>query len=200
MREETKRKEDAVVETTRRPLHLNAQTVDEMTKRVTPLPLSIDAFESIKRAMLIWSNPTIFEVSVEQFIKKIGHVVKGFPDHRPNLPMVLLRKRLIAEEARETIDALDEIIGRLEVSEQPLDDVLLAELLDGLCDSIYVLVGTALSLGLPLRAAFEEVHRSNMTKSGQSKIDVGEKSGIKGPDFTPPDLVSIIREASGRAR
>lgn len=70
----------------------------------------------------------------------------GFPDD----DRVALRRSLIEEEVGETLAALE------------ARDIV--EVADGIADSIVVLVGTALELGIDLTAVWHEVHRSNMTK------------------------------------
>lgn len=70
----------------------------------------------------------------------------------------------------------------------------LVEVADGIADSIYVLVGTAISYGIPIDRIFREVHRSNMTKTAIKAMD-GHKYGTKtpkGPDYIPPDIAGIL--------
>ena len=62
-----------------------------------------------------------------------------------------LRYKLIQEESNELLDAIE-------------DNDLVA-IADGIADLLYVTFGTALAYGLPIKEVFEEVHRSNMTKS-----------------------------------
>lgn len=87
----------------------------------------------------------------------------------------LLRAHLMCEELSEILDAL-----------LRCDEV---GLLDGLADLEYVTTGTAVTFGLPLDAAFIEVHRSNMTK----KVTVGSRIRDKGEDYSPPDIEGVIR-------
>lgn len=84
----------------------------------------------------------------------------------------IFRARLIVEEFRELLEAMRE--G---------DEVETADAITDLC---YVVVGTAVSFGLPLDALFAEVHRSNMTK------DPGALKPVKGASFSPPDLRNIL--------
>lgn len=68
--------------------------------------------------------------------------------------------------------------------------------LDGVADLIYTVIGTAVTFSLPLSLAFEEVHRSNMTKTlrvGNSKEAMKLE---KGPDYTPPDLLGVINSGA----
>lgn len=68
------------------------------------------------------------------------------------------------------------------------------EILDAICDSIYVLIGLALQFDFDLDGAFREVHRSNMSKLGEDGKPIKREDGkiLKGPNFTPPDLTSYI--------
>lgn len=61
---------------------------------------------------------------------------------------------------------------------------------DALGDLVYVVHGTALSLGIDLEPVVEEIHRSNMTKSRQK--DEGGKIQ-KGPGYTPPDIAGVLK-------
>lgn len=91
-------------------------------------------------------------------------------------PGAVSRGHFLKEEARETAEALaaDDLIGTI----------------DGLCDLLYVVYGTAVSIGLNLDPFFEEVHRSNMTKTPN-----GNGKAIKGPNYSPPDLARVLRES-----
>lgn len=90
----------------------------------------------------------------------------------------LLRAHLILEETAEAIKGLairDEV-----------------ELLDGLADSIYVLVGTAVAFDLPLPEAFKEVCWSNMTKDTRRDTVADIRLRKKGDSFQPPKLKQIL--------
>ncbi len=70
----------------------------------------------------------------------------------------------------------------------------LVELADAICDLVYVLVGTAVSYGIPFDRCFAEVQRSNMSKLGEDGEPIVREDGkiLKGPNFSKPDLHSII--------
>lgn len=95
----------------------------------------------------------------------------------------LYRAHLILEEASEVLAALAE---RNEI-----------ELADALGDLIYVVLGTAATYDIPLMEVFDEVHRSNMTKS-RSKKDPRMKAGKKRSAYSPPDIKQAIQ--AGRDR
>lgn len=94
-----------------------------------------------------------------------------------------LRINLLAEELDELKEALEE------------GDLL--ETLDALIDLQYVLDGAFLSFGLQelKQAAFDEVHRSNMSKLGADGKPIRRESDgkiLKGPDYFKPDLAQFL--------
>ena len=62
-------------------------------------------------------------------------------------------------------------------------------MIDSLCDLLYVTYGTAVEMGIDLQPFFEEVHKSNMTKT--SDKDSGGKI-MKGPNFVAPDIKKYL--------
>lgn len=94
----------------------------------------------------------------------------------------LLRIKLIREE-------LDEL-------EQALAAGDVVETLDALTDLQYVLDGAYLQLGFAnvKSAAFNEVHRSNMSKLGPDGKPIRREDGkvLKGAGYTPPYLVQFV--------
>ncbi len=118
---------------------------------------------------------------VAHFHETYGQPIK----HRPNIDddeLNGLRVDLIKEEAEELEKALSE-----------RDPVAV---LDALTDLQYVLDGAYLSLGFhQLKAeALCEVHRSNMSKLDEHGKPIYRADGkvLKGPNYTPPDLKSIV--------
>lgn len=95
-----------------------------------------------------------------------------------------LRHKLIVEEVQEIKDAY--IQG---------DQV---EVADGIIDSLYVLLGTAVQLGYSdkLEAMFDEVHRSNMSKLDEHGNPILREDGkvMKSNLFSKPDLLSILTQ------
>lgn len=84
-----------------------------------------------------------------------------------------LRMHLILEEAYETCVAIAE--GNK------------VKTLDGLCDLMYVTIGTALTFKLPLELGWVEVQKSNM-----SKMPSDVRCSDKGPNFKKPDLEKLF--------
>ena len=125
-------------------------------------------------------------ISVESLVEDF-HLAFGLPiASRPttDVPVALsdLRKRLLAEEAAELFEAIDE--GDIEHIAAELADVL------------YVVYGTALTYGIPLDAAVEEIHRSNMSKLDERNNPIMRHDGkvLKGQRYTPPDLHRVLGE------
>ena len=92
---------------------------------------------------------------------------------------------------REEITELEKAFAKFNV---PNKDSTYIEILDAICDSIYVLIGLALKMSFDLDGAFREVHRSNMSKLGKNGKPIKRSDGkvLKGPNFTPPKLEAYI--------
>lgn len=92
-----------------------------------------------------------------------------------------LRAALIYEEAGETCSAIEagDLVGAI----------------DGLCDLIYVALGTAVEFGIDLAPFWAEVHRSNMAKVGGPVREDGKR--MKPPGWTGPDLARVLAEQAG---
>lgn len=95
-----------------------------------------------------------------------------------------LRINLLQEELDELKEALAE--------NDPI------ETLDALIDLQYVLDGAFLSFGLQdvKTPAFEEVHRSNMSKLGEDGKPIhreGDGKVMKGPNYFKPDMAQFIK-------
>ena len=87
----------------------------------------------------------------------------------------LWRFQLILEELSET--------GRSLVNGNQL------ECADALVDLLYVVVGTMITYKIPVKSLFDEIHRSNMTKSRKSD---DPRMKYKGPDYSPPNLERLL--------
>lgn len=138
------------------------------------------------------------EKPLREFHEKYGHYISETPSLDVPENVVILRHKLVAEEVGETFDAMGTIdLGSISGEPNIIYDSAersLVEIADGIADSIYVLVGTAVSYGIPIDRVFREVHRSNMTKTA-IKAEDGQKYGTKtpkGPDYIPPDIEGIL--------
>ena len=100
----------------------------------------------------------------------------------PHADRRALRASLIEEEARETVEALR--------SNRLVDTI------DGLCDLLVVVYGTALEMGIDLEPHFNEVHASNMAKRGGPVREDGKM--LKPEGWLPPDINGILQTGRGR--
>lgn len=145
---------------------------------------------------------------VREFHQAFGHPIAEGPT-TPDDEVRALRCRLIVEEALEFVQASGFSISvngtpieeaRLRMA--PSHDPDLPEVADALADLSYVTIGAALVYGFPFDKCFREVHRSNMSKLGDDGKPVYRADGkvLKGPNFTPPDLTSILMLETLKAR
>lgn len=139
---------------------------------------------------------------VTEFHRMAGAPVGTTPRIDP--ARVRLRLDLIAEEFKELCEAvgydLDFTIteSRVVCGGDPVAvEPDIVDALDALADITYVVNGAAVEWGLPLEAAVEEVHRSNMTKrAADGTVTVRADGKILKPDsYEPPDLVAVLDRA-----
>jgi hypothetical protein len=120
-----------------------------------------------------------FTHPVQRDVSDFHRVVVGISDadtvamRRPKL-----RAALIEEEARETVEAIR--AGDL------------VEAIDGMCDLLCVVYGTAAEFGIDLAPFWDEVHRTNMAKAGGPVREDGKR--LKPPGWKPPDIAGLLRE------
>jgi predicted HAD superfamily Cof-like phosphohydrolase len=138
-------------------------------------------------------NLTDYEEKVKEFARKYGHLISAEPTLDIPFGVKNLRQSLIREEINETLGAMG-FIEDQQYAHFKEDDQDLTDIADGIADSIYVLVGTALAYGIPINRIFREVHNSNMTKTA-IKAESGQKYGTKtpkGPDYKNPQIHQIL--------
>lgn len=69
----------------------------------------------------------------------------------------------------------------------------LAKAADGLIDLVYVVMGTAVMMGLPWQALWDEVQYANMRKERDPSQDTEHHKGvIKPKDWRPPDIKKVL--------
>lgn len=115
-------------------------------------------------------------------------------DFNPSDVRLKLRAKLILEEALETVRALGFDISRaasadprrFELELVRVSDPDWPEIVDGLCDLLYVTFGTAVEGGFSLSGFFAEVHRSNMLKVGGPVRSDGKL--LKPDTWEPPRI------------
>ena len=121
-----------------------------------------------------------FARAMGQVGKRLHEEAARLKDH--NGGFLLLRLQLIQEELAELAEAMYQ------------GDTI--ESLDALCDLQYVIDGTTLYLGLHgvFDDAFQEVHRSNMTKLDKNGKPIRNEAGrvVKSDRYEPPQLGKLL--------
>ena len=120
----------------------------------------------------------------QQMVREFHALVSG---HRDPETLTLdgfpgdLRCALIEEEAREFRAAVD--------ASDPV------EIVDALCDLLYVVYGAACELGVDLEPFFREVHRTNMEKRhGYRRAD---GKWMKPDGWQPPRIAEMLEAFYG---
>ena len=121
---------------------------------------------------------------VQEFHETYGLPVLNSPDISDEKTNTL-RINLLAEELEELKEALQQ------------GDMV--ETLDALIDLQYVLDGAFLSFGMQAlkEQAFNEVHRSNMSKLGEDGKPIRRDSDgkvLKGPNYFRPDIAQFLED------
>ena len=111
------------------------------------------------------------------------------PDLRPTAVQLDLMVNLLHEEHNETRHAIGRLWDARKHGEGEQAQAL-AEVADGLADLIYVAVGAALELGIPLAAVWAEVHSANMRKTAGEKRADGKQ--MKPPGWVGPDVLGAV--------
>ncbi len=73
---------------------------------------------------------------------------------------------------------------------------LLAKVLKEVADLCYVAEGTAVAFGLPFAAAFDEVHRSNMSKDPPKGAN---QKAVKGDSYFKADMAQFVSIIEGES-
>lgn len=112
---------------------------------------------------------------------------------RPTDEMLEFRLNLINEEVEELMDEFfqqDDSEGfNIILDEVPIEDIDWQNVTKELSDIIYVVVGMAVTFGLPLEEVFRRVQASNMTKDGGKRED---GKVLKGENYEPPVLRDLF--------
>jgi hypothetical protein len=123
---------------------------------------------------------------VEAFMKACGHE----PDPK--------RVSLYLDLVREEIGELEEAMSSFYASESKEDSQQArADVLDAICDSIWVLVGLARVMDLPLEWGWDSVAVSNSRKCDpELGTVIRDENGkiMKPPGWKAPDMLRIIKQ------
>ncbi len=128
------------------------------------------------------------EDSVREFHRAMGHPI----DREPDASIMRLRRILIREETDELSEELSRAAEQL-ANRGKIDDVTKQNILKEMADLQYVLSGLAVAFGLPIEAAFNRVHKSNMSKLGPNGLPLYRSDGKiqKGENYQPPDMKGL---------
>lgn len=136
---------------------------------------------------------------MEAQILKVLEFQKGLGISMPSIPTMpsrlkqVLRQSLLQEEVTEIATATELFSEGIKDEHETL-----VEVLDGIIDCIYILIGTAHEYGLADRLiiAFDEVHRSNMSKFDEDGKAIYREDGkvIKGEWYHAPNLNQIVKK------
>lgn len=173
------------------------------------------------RAYLQRHTKNPMQEAIEEFMRRCDQEVAEYPQI-PEDEIVTLRIRLMVEELLGKIeppvehirDEDDHRYTRLLV--QNKSDELIASMLngdlvgiaDGLADVLYVVIGTAVAYGIDIQEVFDEVHRSNLSKTvwdeEQQRWHIEKDEfgkGIKPDTYSPASIEPIIENqiANGKA-
>jgi predicted HAD superfamily Cof-like phosphohydrolase len=134
--------------------------------------------------------PAVSTLTPEQMLREF-HTLAGLT--LPTSPTLDISAEFVSDEVRQ---------GMLDSEVQELRDAVasgnLVEIADAIADSVYVLVGTAVTYGIPFDAVLAEVHRSNLTKVlPDGPVIDGKGKVVKGPHYEPPRIAEVLARAGG---
>ena len=155
-----------------------------------------------------YKNP--MQYAIEEFMRRCDQDVAAFPQ-LPSDDVRKLRIRLMVEELLGAVDpeeyANADANQYVELLIKNKSNELIASMLagdlvgvaDGLADVLYVVIGTAVAYGIDIQEVFDEVHRSNLSKTVWDEerqrwyIEKDEfGKGIKPDTYSPADIAPII--------
>lgn len=158
-------------------------------------------------------SSNVMQRQIAEFMRRCDQEVAKYPQ-LPDDKIVTLRIRLMVEEllgATDTKDwdELDDVeksryvhLLVLNKSDELVKSMLDGDLVgvaDGIADVLYVVIGTAIAYGINIKEVFDEVHRSNLSKTvwleelQRYTIEKDEfGKGIKPPTYSPADLETIV--------
>jgi predicted HAD superfamily Cof-like phosphohydrolase len=123
---------------------------------------------------------------VDAFMKACGHS----PDPK--------RVGLYLDLVREEIGELEQAMAEFHSAENQQDEQQArAEVLDAICDSIWVLIGLGKTMDLPLEWGWDEVTITNLKKiDAELGTVLRDDHGkiLKPPGWRPPNMLRIIQE------
>lgn len=120
--------------------------------------------------------------------------------HEPSHKLTSLYHDLVREEVGE----LEEAMAAYNASETEAEEIQArADALDAICDSIWVLIGLAKTMDLPLEVGWDAVTSTNLKKIDPvlGTVRRDENGKIMKPErWVPPDMVRLVREWNERKK
>jgi predicted HAD superfamily Cof-like phosphohydrolase len=189
--------------------HLLDQAFDYISRGQT---VKAGALIMAAKAYRLRHTKNSMQEDIEEFMRRCDQAVATYPQ-LPDEDVVTLRIRLMVEELLGSIEPavnmdIPAIHGRyVELLVKNKSDELIASMLkgdlvgvaDGLADVLYVVIGTAVAYGIDIQEVFDEVHRSNLSKTVWNedlKRYIIEKDefgkGLKPDTYSPADLEPIV--------
>lgn len=122
-----------------------------------------------------------------EFHEAVGQPAPASPTV-PDSDLTAFRLRLIREEYEEARVEFTRLLVALRAPHGNADAIVAAmqSLVKEVCDLRYVVEGTLVAFGVD-PDAYEEVHRSNMSKFSGGVLRRPDGKIMKGPDYTPVD-------------
>lgn len=116
---------------------------------------------------------------------------------KKEIEILMLRASLIEEETDEMLEAIYNLRSLAKGELEHLDkkgvitvESLLTDIADGAVDSIVVIIGTLISLGISFDEIWREVHKTNMAKINGPVREDGKR--LKPEGWVPPDIKGIL--------
>ena len=147
--------------------------------------------------------------AVTQFHQRIGASVSDSPvllsSDKDKCKEALVGLNELHDKVKAITSQQDELLCRLCLSleetaewlQSHIDDDLVG-VADAIGDRYYVLLGDAVSSGMPLGRIFDEIHRSNMSKAAHRQGDLGKAE--KSDNYKRPNLKFVVPEDNSEDR
>jgi len=124
------------------------------------------------------------QAMVKEFHQKFGFTI--------NMKPTVISPQLWRVRYNHTLDELSEL-QIAEIHCEQGDSNGLVMVADALGDILYFVYGTAIAHGIDMEPIMAEIHRSNMTKERLNPIQYVDAKAVKGDNYSPPNLSSIIK-------
>lgn len=130
---------------------------------------------------------------VRDFMRAMGQPTPNRPRMELTAARMKLRLDLIKEEVKELEEAI-ELATPNNYEDLPVS--VTPEQIDALCDTLYVVYGMAVEMGIDLERFFELVHEANMKKGPGPVREDGKK--LKPEGWEPPKIYEeLVRAHKG---